>query len=592
MGYISVKITDIEIPNSFRVFIKPDAGESKPYPIDTATGGWTSYGSVYSGGTTEIWLSGSTYDFQYGTTYWIKLEEASYSDRYVVKNIRIFDAAAYQGAGPAPSVTASISVSPSVTPSITRTSTPSRTPDASFVPVTPTQTMTQTPSLSVSSSVGASQSPSPTQTPSITPTNAISEVRFTSLTGETGIMGISNAVGKTYSITFDYTLNAIAENGWSMGGDSVQATTYFFVSVNGGSTWTEVAYVTAEVSGGNYPVEQSDSQSLIGTITLTGITSTSQVRVLGQYDCDWMQNYRWGNVEVTITNVTITAGGGSAVIVCNDIYRATCPNAAVLECTYVPVSSPPSSQTPTPTPTPSPALREVVVWNNVANSINITNVWIGGSPVYNESPAFPLYPGDNNLSRSPRGDGIWDVIVFLTNASYGYNKMMLTGSTGYVHCENVAPGQTQVNFFGITINGTGWPEPYGVYGNVAISIELFNGGSCPPPPSQSNTQTPSITPSMSLSATPGLSPSRTPTSTPIAFGYNINIYSCNGTTCGNYISNAWIENPYPLTVDRYYVTDYDVIYYITSVAPLGGDNTVVVGTGYASCNDACAAAPF
>ena len=52
MGYISVKILNIEVPNDFRVYIKPDSGDNKPYPIDSSSGGWTVYGLAgYSGGT-------------------------------------------------------------------------------------------------------------------------------------------------------------------------------------------------------------------------------------------------------------------------------------------------------------------------------------------------------------------------------------------------------------------------------------------------------------------------------------------------------------------------------------------------------------
>ena len=87
MGDIKIKITDITIPNDFNIFYK--AG-STPYPFDS---GYTNYGIIFSGGTETVDLIG---DFIYGEEYWIMGKEVLYPERWMVKNILINDAIAYQ----------------------------------------------------------------------------------------------------------------------------------------------------------------------------------------------------------------------------------------------------------------------------------------------------------------------------------------------------------------------------------------------------------------------------------------------------------------------------------------------------------------
>ena len=162
MGNISIKITDIQIPNYFRVYYKADNGSGMPYPITDDT--WTDYGllvgtPIYSVGTTSIMLSGTTVDFQYSTTYWIKLEEVDYPDRYDIKNIRINDQIAYQSVIPLPSPSPSVTPSPSYIPS-----SPSPTPSISVTPST--SFMSPSPSVTPSTSF---MSPSPSPTPSTSP---------------------------------------------------------------------------------------------------------------------------------------------------------------------------------------------------------------------------------------------------------------------------------------------------------------------------------------------------------------------------------------------------------------------------------------
>jgi len=471
MGYINIKITDIQIPNEFLVYYKEDDGSSKPYPINGNS--WIDYGAlvsvstpIFTGGTTTIMLSGSTItnpdlpDFQYGTTYWIKLQEYQYPDRYVIKNIRIFDSIAYEGGVP---LTPSVSVSPQVsaTPSITRTATPSKTIMATPTPTPTTSRMaTPTPSLSISSSLGASQTPSP----SGTPPEIISQVYFASLVGETGTLGVNNSAARTFSITFSYHTIATCDNVWSNGRDPNQATTYLFVSINNGSSWTEVvgATITASVNGGTYPVSDSDSQDVYGTYTINGITNVTQVKVMGQYDCAWTQDGKSGSVDVIISSVSVNTG--TAAIICNDSYHVACLDTPVLYCSGV-------SPTPTRSSTPS------------------------------RTPTKSIIP-------TP------------------------------------------------TITPTTTPTP-------------------------TVTKTPSVT------STPGRSLTPTPTTSATAFGYTVNIWSCNDVICGVYLGSATIESADYLNVGSWYKYNNSTVYYISGTAALGGSLVDILGPAYGNCTDAC-----
>jgi hypothetical protein len=591
MGYINIKITDIQVPNDFMVYIKPDNGENKPYPIDTSGGGWTSYGPTtgYSGGTTEIMLSGTTYDFDYGTTYWIKLQELLYMDRFVVKNIRIFDAVAY---GAAPEVTPTISVPiTTITPSITRTATPTRTVSQSYVlltpTITPTITPTQTKTPSVTPSIGTSQSRTPSVTPTITPSNLVSEIYFASLTDEIGALGVNNSLGRTFSITFTYVITAEVANDWSMGQDAVQATTYLYISTNGGSSWEEKASVSAEVSGGNYPIEQYDVQSITGTTTLSGITDVSDIRISGPYDCAWTQDIQRGSVDVIITSVSVNTG--SAIVICDDKYHVGCLDTPALSCISGPATPTPSlsiSKTPTMTPSVSREVLLVAVDNTIGTQQGwIESVTVAGLPI----TTFwwtPIENGHYVEGESTMGTGTWDVTVSLWGTGpSGTIYMTLIDSTGYVHCCNLPLGETQAIFTNVQINSTGIYSELGGH-NVAMLIKGYPGGACvTPEPSRSIT--PTTTPSLSISKTPGLSPSVTPSTTPLKFGYNILVYVC-GISCDTASGSAWIENEFYLSIGYYYKYDDSTIYYITSSASLGGDVTSVSGPGFITCAEACA----
>lgn len=590
MGYISVKILNIEVPNDFRVYIKPDSGDNKPYPIDSSSGGWTVYGpsAGYSGGTTEIWLYGIneeyTYDFQYGTTYWIKIEEIDYPERYVIKNIRIFDAIAYQG-GPIPTVTPTVTRTPSgPIPSITRTSSPTPTP-----PVTRSITPTVTKTPSVTPTIGTSRTPSvSTSQPAI-----ISEIYFSSFDDNVANVGITNSAGRTFSLIFNYHINANCDNVYSNGQDSNQSTTYLFVSTNSGSTWSEIASITSEVSGDNYPVGQSDSQDLYGTFTLTGITDVAGIRVRGDYECSWALDNRGGTADVTISGATVNSG--VVVVICDNSFYTGCLTTPYLYCTGLPTTpSVTPSRTPSLTRTPSvtPEVIKILAYNDSGDYTNITDIWVGNLPIIEILPAyssFPLYPGDSTMGRSQSGTGNRTVVVYLAGTAPAAKYMTVTDSVGTVHCQSVEPGATEVTFLNVYVNQTGILDPTGISGeNVGACIIFYSGGACPSPLPVTPSITPTITRTPSITSTPGLSPTRTPSVTPTSFGYYISIYTCNGTICGTYISNGWIQNNTYLTPNRWYKFDNDYVYYISSTAPLGGDSTSLSGSGYDNCSEACA----
>jgi len=97
MGDIKIKVTEITIPNNFKILYK--AGIT-PYPFNGVT--WTLYTGVtgnteYIGGTETIDMIGN---FDYDEQYWIKAEEVSYPGRWMIKNILINNEIAYQSVIP------------------------------------------------------------------------------------------------------------------------------------------------------------------------------------------------------------------------------------------------------------------------------------------------------------------------------------------------------------------------------------------------------------------------------------------------------------------------------------------------------------
>ncbi len=594
MGYISVNITNIEIPNSFKVYVKPDGGYSKPYPILGDT--WVDYGvlvgvPIYPAGTTEIWMSGSTYDFQYGTTYWVKLVEFDYPERYVIRNIRIFDAKIFgvipsvsPSRSPSHTITPSVSRTPSPMPSITRTPFHTITPSASPPAASSSPSSTRTPNISLLN----------TRTPSITPTNAISLVRFDSISNDIATMGVQHPNGRIFRITFDYTTKAYCDNNWSMGSDPVNSSTYLYYSINGGATWNQVvdAYAEANVSGGTYPIDESDSQEVNGSFTLTGITNVNQVKIRAAYDCAWgSQNAQNGSAEVVISSVSVNIG--DAVIVCDNRYISECPEIPKIDCMGIPLTP---SVTPSRTPsvtksvTPTPEVIKIFIDNQSGGvETSISDVKVDGVSLFDVNPLdFPIWPGDKTAGRSRLATGVHDVTVYIQGYSSGRKRLTFTDSLGAEYCEYLNLGESEVIFRNIYLNQAGTYNPYGG-GNISGYIIFYSGGECPPPPSPSNSRTPSISRSPQPSGTPGRTVTPTPTISPTKFAYNVLIYACdqNYTCRMPAVGNARIVNSIPLIVGYYYKYDDFVLYISSESSTINGDIVEITSMGFSSCNNAC-----
>lgn len=176
MGNIKIKVTEITIPNNFRILYKSG---STPYPFDT---GYTDYGDVFSGGTETIDLIG---DFNYGEQYWIMGEEVAHKERWMVKNIVINSSIMYQSfLDITPTTTPSISVSKTPPPSKSLSRTPS--PSISLTPtIMPSKTPSKTPTPTTS------KTPYPTRTPSRTPSRNGMMVDVTNTNGIYNIIGVS-----------------------------------------------------------------------------------------------------------------------------------------------------------------------------------------------------------------------------------------------------------------------------------------------------------------------------------------------------------------------------------------------------------------
>ena len=87
MGQLKINVTNIQSKNPFTVSYK--LGRSA-YPLDS---GYTQYNGTYSGGTTTVEIIGN---FSFGETYWIKISDTIYTDRYIIENIYLNNQVAYQ----------------------------------------------------------------------------------------------------------------------------------------------------------------------------------------------------------------------------------------------------------------------------------------------------------------------------------------------------------------------------------------------------------------------------------------------------------------------------------------------------------------
>lgn len=199
------------------------------------------------------------------------------------------------------------------------------------IPAPPTTTTTTT---SAPVTTTTTTTPAPPTTTTTTTTASTPEVYFT---GDT--LSINNIGGKTYSVTFSYEINASCDNVGTNGQDPNNAITTFDISTNGGGSFTTIDSVSASVSGGNYPIEQSDSQTKTGTYTVNGITNPSNIVVNGSIQCNYGLNGQGGSVTITISSVTVSSG--TANIICNDMWLLDCSG------TYNPCSTSPTTTTTT-----------------------------------------------------------------------------------------------------------------------------------------------------------------------------------------------------------------------------------------------------
>lgn len=378
MGYINIKLTSIEIPNSFRILYKSDDGSNSPYPI--SGGSWMDYGllvgqpsGIYAGGTTEIMLSGQTIDcgscpdFGYGTMYWIKLEEVDYPERYVIKNIKINSSIAYPFA---PTPTPSISVSASATPTITPTPTP--TPDITTTPsvtITPTVTITRSPII-------------PTPTPTITPT------------GGDIVITVNNNVGDENSIV-DVTIN-----GTSISSSMSPAFPYYpgdngvGLSPHGAGTYSVAIY-------------------------LNGINSTDKfIMLYDSFGNPHCINILAGTTPmwITFTNIPITTAG----IVISLYNSGLCPEAS-------PSQTPSITISPSITPTPSPSIPNTFkYYADIFNCVfPLCEGYVGSTVIEN---SYVLTPGKYYLDSS------YQVFYILSTSSEEITVLTNMGGSGYDNC--------------------------------------------------------------------------------------------------------------------------------------------------------------
>jgi len=149
---VVLRLYGIVSPHNFRVSIKQ--GETA-YPLAS---GYVNYNGIYSGGTTQIEITGRTFNFN--TQYWVKLTDVV-TGRYIIENVYINDKIAWADCNcTAPlilsvecytdeldcglSLSAVFVSGPPVTPSPTPTHTPTPTPTRGASP-NPTPTPTPTP---------------------------------------------------------------------------------------------------------------------------------------------------------------------------------------------------------------------------------------------------------------------------------------------------------------------------------------------------------------------------------------------------------------------------------------------------------------
>jgi len=149
---VVLRLYGIVSPHNFRVSIKQGG---TAYPL---TSGYVNYNGIYSGGTTQIEITGRTFNFN--TQYWVKLTDVV-TGRYIIENVYINDKIAWADCNCTAPLILSVNCylddldcglalsavfvsGPPITPSPTPSHTPTPTPTHGASP-TPTPTPEATP---------------------------------------------------------------------------------------------------------------------------------------------------------------------------------------------------------------------------------------------------------------------------------------------------------------------------------------------------------------------------------------------------------------------------------------------------------------
>jgi hypothetical protein len=181
-----------------------------------------------------------------------------------------------------------------------------------------------------------------------------------------------------------------------------------------------------------------------------------------------------------------------------------------------------------------------------------------------------------------------ETFVPQTATNYRGNKQVL--STPFLFYFGLKPEKTAldllIKYFG----------PKGAF--IPSETVVCPNPELPPGASPSPTPTPTVTPTITItptpSATPGLPPSQTPTPTPTItntpsseiFGYNYEVIRY-GNEC-EYLTDANIYNPTPLSVGYYYCYGPGAIYYISAEATFHSYMVNITSPAYFTCAEALA----
>lgn len=467
------------------------------------------------------------------------------------------------GPGVTPSVTPSVSKTPSITPTITPTigTSPSITPSTSVAPLY----------------IGF---------------DANGNIPFTGLGTNIISLQIRGTAQACQSwINCNYPPEGYAEYTYTIGSQTLEGSIY-----------------ESSATESNKDVCSEDVQ----TITFTNITSSSSTIADVTVNNDVVYcGDGWGTVTLEILSLTVLSGSTYIVIdPLHDTYEFSTstvkPTPSITpSVSRTPSRTPSRSISPTPSRTPSltrtpsrtPSNTPVAIYINIDNDSQdntIDNVTVDGVNVWGATPAFPYYPGDSGIVRSPKVSGTYAVNVYLGGSGYA-KYARLTDSNGTIHCVNVGAGVSYFTFTSVYVSDS---QP--------LYLVLYTSGSCPSPTpstsvtptktpslSISRTVTPTKTPSRSISSSPGTSVSITPTKTPskssviTAYGYNVNIYSCSGLSCGSYMGGSLIQTTSSLVTSNWYKLDSGYVVYVLSTGALGGDSVNIYGGPFGSCDSAC-----